>query len=217
MFKRKVLAVSEPMLRGWRRSELEWLATSLTGEEPMIAIRLLGINHSMKVDGTAYRSAVKIAEIEQETYQGMPHIFDDRPRPRPEQRLIGEECKLSGLMAYSRAEVAGTFAVAGNPGKLAETGLIGHLSITTIDIDKANLRPLLEFYMEFLDGEKLAEMRTSIQIALSGKGIAWANFAVEPIADKNAWIAYFEAKGYSPSLVISRVYLNAQSGKMIDD
>ena len=177
------------MVRGWKRKDLEWLVARLASDHPLILTELLGINYSLQMDGRPYR------------------VVDS-----PELR---EECNLVGSLGYLPGELRGTFSVGSEP-EMRETGRIGQLHITTIDIDKTNLRPLLEFDVEFPNAAKLAEVRTSLQIALSGRGRAWANFVVNPIADMDEWVTYFEEHGYSRSVTITKMYFNAGSGKPVD-
>lgn len=213
----KSVQVEEPRVFGWKVSHLEAFAEKLTGDHPLVQTTITGIRHSFRVDGRSYRSAVAGARGEQDAHRSMPMIFDEPPVGENFCRLVASEYELAGTM-WPPAIVQGSMAVCREASEISDSGVIGRLSITSRDrgTDRA-VQPLLNFHFDFCNICELTEASNSLQVALSGNGTAWANFLLNPISNKEEWIASFIQDGYCSGIDIVKVYLNSSAGRLFDD
>lgn len=214
----KLAKVEETRAFGWKMSHLEAFADKLAGQHPLIQTTISGIRHSVRIDGEAYSGAVAGAKSEQETYRSMPMLFDEPPIGENFCRLMTDDYELAGTMTWPSAVVQGSMAVARDPSAIINCGIIGHLSITSLDSGTERpAKPLVNFHFDVLVSDDLERIRTSIQNALSGNGMAWANFLIRPIENRNDWITYFVSHGFCSGLEITKVYLGTSAGHMFDD
>ena len=216
--KSKSAKVEEPRAFGWKINHLEAFADKLAGKRPLIQTTIAGIRHSFRIDGESYGGAVARARAEQETYRSMPLLFDAPPLDESFCRLVTDEYELAGTLRWPPAVVRGNIGLSSNPSEISDNGIIGHLSITCRDSGTERaVQPLINFHFDFYDSEDLERASKSMQTSLSANGMAWANFLVKPIDNRDDWIAYFVKNGYCPGLDIMAVYLGTSAGNMLED
>lgn len=216
--KSKSVKAEEPKAFGWKISHLEAFADKLAGKHPLIQTNISGIRQSFRIDGASYRGSVAGVRAEQETYRSMPMLFDAPPRGENACKLVTDEYELAGTLSWPPAVVRGSLAVASDPSAISDNGVIGRLSITSRDrgTERA-VQPLINFHFDLCSSDELERVTNPMVAALSGNGMAWANFLVRPIDDRDDWIAFFVKNGYCPGLDIIKVYLGTSAGHMLDD